>query len=133
LVGQALAARDPNIAIITWGSGSSAQRNIREEEQRLETAVSRYICEMPFLWLAVEDPASPQSRRAYIERNAIALLSNVLTIPVESPDPPSTDWLGLACPHPDVTRSGLWNSNHVAEQYELQFLGELKRLVANND
>ena len=83
-----------------------------------------------FCGLAVEDPASPQSRRAYIERNAIALLSNALTLPGESPDPPSTEWLGLACPHPDVTRSGLWNSDHVAEQYEPQFLDELERLVA---
>jgi len=130
LVGQALAARDPNIAVSTWGKGSSAQRNIREEEQSLETAVSRYIGEMPLLWLALEDPASPQSRRAYIERNTIALLSNALTVPGESPDPPSTEWLGLGCPHPDVTRSSLWNSDHVAEQYEPQFLDELEQLVA---
>jgi hypothetical protein len=46
-----------------WGKGLSAHRNIREQEHRLETAVSRYIGEMPILWLAVEDPASRQSRR----------------------------------------------------------------------
>jgi hypothetical protein len=130
LVGQAFAARDPNIAVSSWGKGSSAKRNIREEERSLEIAVSRYIGEMPLLWLTVEDPASTQSRRSYIERNAIALLSDALTAPGESPDPPSTEWLGLDCPHLDVARSGLWNSNHIAEQYEPQFLDELERLVA---
>jgi hypothetical protein len=30
---------------------------------------------MPFLWLAADDDPGPSSQRAYIERNAIALLS----------------------------------------------------------
>ena len=38
--------------------------------------MSRYIGVMPFLHLAVNDEPSPESMRAYLERNSIALLSN---------------------------------------------------------
>jgi hypothetical protein len=31
---------------------------------------------MPFVWLSLGDEASSESRRGYIERNSIALLSN---------------------------------------------------------
>ena len=65
-----------------------------------------------------------------MERNAIAFLSHALAETDESQDALSTKWLGLSCPHPDVTRSGLWNSDHVAEQYDPQFLNELEQLVA---
>ena len=49
---------------------------------------------MPFLWLAIEDTAGPDSLRCYIERNSIALLSNYEKPPL---DPPSRHWLGHYC------------------------------------
>lgn len=66
---------------------------------------------MPFLWLAIEDEASPDSLRGYIERNAIALLSNFGKEP--RLDPPSAKWLGNFCKNERVRRSGLWNDRHV--------------------
>ena len=126
LVGAALAARDPSLTCPTWGSGSSAARSIREDERHLEGAVSEYIGSMAVLWLPVEDEPGPNSSRGYLERNTIALLSNFERSPV---DPPSANWLGGYCPRAKVQRSGLWNSNHVDEDYDPVFLNELERMV----
>ena len=82
---------------------------------------------MPFLWLAVEDEPGRGSLRGYIERNAIALLSNYGRHPI---DQPSSSWLGHHCNREKVRASGLWNSNHVNEDYDPAFLGVLTRLVA---
>jgi hypothetical protein len=129
LVGQALAHREPKLAVATWGKEQSAPRAIRDAELALEQEVSRYIGEMPFLCLAVGDSASTASRRAYIERNSISLLSNASSPHGACADAPSASWLGLWCPHFDVPRSGLWNSRGVNDPYEPLFLDELERLV----
>jgi len=60
--------------------------------------------------------------RAFIERNAIALLS---TIP-GCPDIPSPTWLGLYCPHRDISESGLWNSHYVRDMYSPDFLARMR-------
>jgi hypothetical protein len=88
--------------------------------------VSAVIGQMSFVWLAIDDEPVAQSLRGYIERNSIALLSNFDKEPL---DPPSTDWLGGNCSRERVRRSGLWNSNHVDEQYEPGFLEVLHRLI----
>jgi len=41
---------------------------------------------MPFLWLEIDDAPSAGSMRGFVERNAIALLSNLAKPPL---DPPS--------------------------------------------
>ena len=127
LVGQALIAHHPECTIGTWGKGSSAPSNVCATEFELEQTVSRIIGEMPFLWLEVDDPPGPRSRRGYIERNAIAMLSGYNGLCV---DPPSDDWLGLHCPREKVRRSGLWNQKHVKDDYDPGFLPELEDLVA---
>ena len=81
---------------------------------------------MPFMWLAVMDEPGPDSLRAYIERNAIALLSNYGKAQL---DPPSCQWLGLWRDQKRVEKSGLWNSNHVNEQYQPGFLEKLESAV----
>lgn len=112
----------------TWGHGSSAGAAVRQAEQPLEQAVSQYICQMPFLWLAVDDEPGPASLRGMIERNAIALLSNFKS--QESLlDPPSPTWLGRQADRESIHRSGLWNVNHVAETYDPVFLELFNRLV----
>ncbi len=126
LVGAALTAQSPALACPTWGSGSSAERSIRENERHLEAAVSEYIGRMKVLWLPVEDKPGPDSARGYIEKNTIALLSNFGRSPI---DPPSANWLGHYCPREKIRRSGLWNSNHVDEDYDRPFLRELERMV----
>lgn len=91
--------------------------------------MSRYIGVMPFLHLAVNDEPSPESMRAYLERNSIALLSNSASVAREVSDPPSDFWLGRFCPNPKVRQSGLWNRRHVDERYDPEFLNRLQELV----
>jgi hypothetical protein len=126
LVGTALIARD-GLEFTTWGTGAAATQQIRQSEIALEQKVSAILCAMPFLWLAIDDEPGPASLRGYIERNAIALLSNYNKSPI---DPPSTGWLGRCCNRERVRASGLWNSNHVDERYDPGFLDRLESLVA---
>src|SRR5262249_31922343 len=105
-----------------------APRAVRINEQEAERAVSRIIRAMPFLWLDVDDPPGPDSLRDFIERNSIALLSNLGKPPI---DPASRRWRGLACDRGKawVRDSRLWNQNHVDETYDPAFLDTLVRLV----
>ena len=117
-----------------WSIGSSAPKEVRDTEVWIEKAVSEHIRSMPFLWLEIDDSPGPESMRGYIEKNAIALLSNHPHVgtSMESSlciDPPSEEWLGRWAKSERVARSGLWNSNHVDEQYDPAFLDVLERLV----
>ena len=126
IVGAALVERH-SLACETWDEhGGAAPREIREAEQPVEHHVSTKIGTMPFLWVRVDDCPGPESQRGFIERNAIALLSNHGT---DSIDAPSPRWLGCHCNREKVRSSGLWNSNHVGEPYEPGFLDVLDELV----
>jgi hypothetical protein len=127
LVGSTLVATG-GTTCPTWGVKNNAPRDVRKSEEATEEAVSRVIGAMPFLWLAVDDPPGSNSLRGVIERNSIALLSNLGKPPL---DPPSPDWRGRACDRgrARVRDSGLWNQNHVDEEYDPAFLGELEDLV----
>ena len=115
----------------TWGVGSSAKKRIRDLEYPVEKKVSNHIGFMPFLWLEVDDAPGSQSKRAYVERNSIALLSNYNNPRTESAvDPSSDSWLGLCCRNAMVRESGLWNVDHVTETYvDPSFLERLGNLV----
>ncbi len=108
-----------------WGRGTSAPADVRHDERPLERTVSAYLSRTSLLWLRVPDEPGPQSERAFIERNAIALLSNYL----DPPDPPSRGWLGLHCGNEHVQRSGLWNDRHTLDHWEPGFLDVLARYV----
>lgn len=129
-VGAALLARD-RVSLPTWGVGSSVPPAVRESptaraaEDACERKVSEYIGAMTVLWIDVPDEPSTNSKRALIERNAIALLSNQLA-PTE---PASKGWLGSYSPRDDVRRSSLWNLNHVDETYDPRFLDDLEIAV----
>jgi hypothetical protein len=83
-----------------------------KREHPLERDVSEHIGRMPFLWVPIPDLPGPGSLRAFVERNAVALLSN-LRKPVI--DPPSSGWLGRMAQRDQIKASGLWNVNHVTE------------------
>jgi hypothetical protein len=125
IVGAALMKRE-NLDFPTWGKGNTADRVVRSAELTLEHQVSELIGRMPFLWLAIEDEAGPESLRGYIERNAIALLSNYNRHPL---DTPTDDWLGHHSDRERVRKSGLWNQNHVEASYHPGFLDSLDKLV----
>ncbi len=122
-IGAALMARDGKPLLPSWGKGSSAPKGIRIAEEPLERQVSAYIGGMRILWLAVSDEPGPNSDRAYIERNAIGLLSNSGSFP----DPPSQEWLGRNSQKPAIRSSGLWNVDYTDYEYDPSFLDVLER------
>jgi hypothetical protein len=110
----------------SWGIGNSASRSTRIAELALERDVSAVIGTMPFLWLEVSDSPGAASYRAYLERNCIAILSNLGKEPI---DKPSERWLGLHSSQATIRKSGLWNTNHVDDGYTPTFLDVLERFV----
>jgi hypothetical protein len=125
IVGTAIMARSGR-DLPSWGRGANAPAEVRAAENALECEVSTVICAMPFLWLAIDDEPGAESLRGYIERNAIALLSNFEKKPL---DPPGAGWLGHYCNRELVRKSGLWNQNHVDEAYDRAFLDRFEKLV----
>lgn len=126
-VGEAMIERhDLHDEYPHWGEGSSADRDRRLAELELERQVSDYIRNLPFLWIRVEDEPGPKSDRAYIERNAIALVSNYQKEPLDSR---MSDWLGNSSPSEKIRQSGLWNVNHVEEEYDPEFLDWLASAI----
>jgi hypothetical protein len=126
-IGEALIGRDSlEEQYPEWGVGSSAGRELRLDELEMERRVSEHIRELPFLWVDVADEPGPESDRAYIERNAIALVSN---FGKESIDPRDEGWLGHYSPVTDIKRSGQWNINHIEEEYDPEFLQTLEQYI----
>jgi len=136
LVGTALMRRGGEDEPRSWGvkgdpSKAAAQLEISraaliEAEAPLEARVSQYVGQMPFLFVAVDDAASPTSVRGLIERNAIGLLSNFGRAPIDSL---SANWLGRHSDRARVRESGLWNNNHVDEDYDPSFLPQMADCV----
>ena len=128
LVGAALSQRESDLAIGSWGQGKTAPRAVLDGEHLLECRVSDLIRQMPLLWVEVPDDPGRKSIRGLIERNAVALLSNLGR--QAAIDPASTGWLGHHCSGEPVRRSGLWNNHHVIQDYDPQFLDVLAHFVA---
>ena len=127
LIGSALINREnyPSSATSNWGKGNSAPKEVRQNETGIEIEVSRHIGSMPLLWVEIDDESGPDSLRKYIERNSIGLLSNINGCP----DLPSPSWLGKFSHKENVQLSGLWNSDHVHEKYNPDFLDVFEELV----
>lgn len=127
LVGSALIEAG-RVQCPTWGVGANAPREIREAEAPVEAMVTTIIGAMPLVWLAIDDSPGPTSLRAYVERNSIALLSNMQ---LPTLDDASAGWLGRSCRRGKgrVCQSGLWNQNHVEETYDPAFLQTFAKLI----
>jgi hypothetical protein len=125
-VGAALIQRDrPPAGLLTSWTSNHPDPEWAAAEDQLERRVSLHIGSMPFLWLAIPTRPDGNSDRAFVERNSIALLSCA----TGSPDKPAPGWLGHHAPNQNICRSGLWNSNHVDEPYQPQFLNILASLT----
>jgi hypothetical protein len=98
---------------------------LRPAEAAWERKVSEYIGAMTVLWVDVPDEPGANSERAFIERNAIALLSNQLA-PMK---PASAGWLGHYSPRNEIRQSHLWNLKHVDQTYDPRFLDDLEVAV----
>jgi hypothetical protein len=129
LLGLAIQARNPSLAIETWAKGSSAPADAVEAERPLEAMVSATIARMRVQCLPINDEPGPNSLRGYIERNAIALVSAYRAPAI---DPSSAQWLGRNCPNERIRRSGLWNSNHVDDDVDANFLDVFARATERN-
>jgi hypothetical protein len=136
LVGAAIKAQDNTTEPVTWGvasdPGAAAKKlgtdrqAVKAGEVDLERRVSIHIGAMPFLWVAAEDVPGRDSARGFIERNAIALLSDLGKTPLDESSP---GWLGRYSDRLRVRESGLWNNNHVEEDYDASFLDVLEGCV----
>ncbi len=124
-VGRALLARD-GVSHPTWGIRQTASRDVRLGEAELEMRVSDYLRDLLVVYVPVPDPAGPESLRAFVERNAIALLASE----GRRFDPPTAEWLGLDSPSTAISSSGLWNVAHVGEKVDADFPDVLDRLVS---
>ncbi len=96
-----------------------------QNEHNHTRCVSSHIGRMPFLWLNVDGKGSHQ-RRTWLERNAIALLSNWRS---SDGDQPSEDWLGKHSAKTEVKKSGLWNVQHVKSGYKSLLLDDLAEYI----
>lgn len=125
-VGESLIRRSELEPIFsTWGKGQSAPAEVRSAEEEIELAVSEHIGEMPVVWLEVADESSADSDRAYIERNFISLLAG----PTGPLDLPSGNWLGRWSSREAITYSGLWNVNHVYEEFDARSLDVFEQYI----
>lgn len=124
-VGAALAARDPSLAVPTWGVDQSTDAEVRKREEHLERAVSQYIGAMSVLWLAIEGEAGPASDRAYLERNLIGLIVGRFG-PIDAASP---GWLGQFSPDERIRKSGLWNLDFLDYTYAREALDVLEAYV----
>lgn len=110
---------------VTWAQGQTASRGVRDAEQELEREVSKIIGAMRVIWLDIADDAGPTSERAYLERNAIGVLSRIgLLDAVGSPA-----WLGRRSADWRIATSGLWNLNHVFVKPDAMFIARLMDAV----
>ena len=133
LVGEAMMRRGKMEEPRSWGIGGDPgaaalrlgyqREQVKAAELQLEQSVSRYICAMPFLFVAVDDEPGSDSQRGVIERGAIALLSNYQRSIL---DAPSASWLGTWSGRDRVRESSLWNNNHVEEEWDADFLDQLE-------
>ncbi len=126
LVGEAIIERDGlEERYPDWNS--SAETGTRDEEHELEEKVSEFLGELQVLWMEVDDRPSSKSERGVIQRNAVALLSNLGT--EYNIDERPGEWLGNYSPGEKVRDSGLWNVKHVDEEYDPEFLDIMENRV----
>ncbi|MBP1096321.1 hypothetical protein JOE50_006851 [Bradyrhizobium japonicum] len=109
----------------TWAVGQTAPIEIRANEKALERKVSSVIGAMRLAWLHVPDLPGPASDRAYIERNAIGLLSRAGLLSPTTVGP----WLGKFSDDWRIATSGLWNLNHLFLNPDSSFLDVLNQYV----
>ncbi len=124
-VGDAVMAKsNGKITCPTWGS-AQCPSSLPDSEMDLERLVSDYVGEMDVLWLSVLDAPSSCSDRAFIERNAISLLTERM-YPL---DTASKDWLGNWSPNQKIVESCMWNVDHVGCAYDARFLDVFEEYV----
>lgn len=123
-VGAALMRQNPTaFSVKTWNMNVKSPPKSGTIERDAELAVSEFLGRMTVLWLAVPGPASTDCDRAYIERNAIALLTR------NGGAQSGPTWLGRHSSSSTIRESGLWNVNHVGGPIDSDFPSRFERYV----
>ena len=122
-VGAALIRREnlPAELLGSWLDRHGPRPGWADQEDMVERLVSHHIGGMPFLWLSVPD----RDDRGFIERNSIALTSALAA----GHDQPGPAWLGHHADRPEISRSGLWNIEHIRHHPEPGFPDRLSHLI----
>jgi len=105
-----------------WGVKRNAPKSVRKTELPLEQRVSKYIRQLPCLVIKVDPETNGPRHRGYLERNMIALLSQIQRNDTQT-------WLGEYSSRAAVRDSKLWNNNHTDEQYDPEFLNLLEYYI----
>lgn len=126
LIGEALMAQNPALEVRTWGQGRLLPPHLRGAEHELERMVSQRILQMRTVCLPINDAPAPDSLRAYVQCNAVALLSGR---DGGGRNSPSTHWLGRHSPRESVRRSGLWADRLPDRPVDSGFFKVLRELV----
>mgnify|MGYP004512993149 CR=1 FL=1 len=124
-VGNAIINRD-RLLCDTWGIGQNAKKDIREKEKYIEQLVSDYIGQLGVVVLDIDDMPCATSDRAYVEKNAIALLSSINS----SFNFSTLNWLGNWNPRDEIKDSCLWNINYINSDYDSNFLDILEQYAS---
>ena len=117
-VGNAICHRNRRLGPRHWPTDRH-----RGDAVRIEGLMNEHMWPMTMLLL----PVGPRSDRNCIEQNAIALLSEYAR--KDPIDLASDTWLGRHCDREEVRESGLWQSRHVAHNYNPKFLDFLEDYV----
>jgi len=125
-LGFALIASGKHEKVESWGVGQSAEANLRKLEAPLEEKVSKELGEMRVLWIAINDESRASSDRSYIERNVIGLLSRSAILWPNKTEP----WLGSLSKNWQISLSGLWNLNHLFDDYNRDTLHTLQKYIS---
>jgi len=104
--------------------------DIRTQEHELEQRVSEYIRILPFLVIDIPGQPGPDSKRAMIEKNLIALVSHARRT---SPDLKKDDWLGHHSPRAEIAKTGLWNIQHVSSFYSDDIIQQVEAHIEKTD
>lgn len=136
LVGQALLSNSLGLTCQSWGLKGQIKHaaeilnqdraDLRSAERPIEMNVSEILGRMYVTILGCTDDPGPHSKRGYIERNAIALLSAAQR---KGFDQASSGWLGLNSNRELVVNSGLWNQRHTTDEIDSAFLDRLEAMV----
>ena len=127
LMGLALRNRD-QLNYPNWADRKyKNDKLVLKKEQELELIVSEYIRRYEFTVLEVPGESSKNNDRAFIEANAIALLSNYCRD--QGGVFISPNWLGRQSGDDRLVQSGLWNRDKVFGQVDPDFLDRFETFV----
>lgn len=99
---------------------------LRAQEHPLEQRVSEYIASLPFLVVDIPGEPGPDSERAQLERNLIALVAHARRT---NPSLKRDDWLGTHSPRAEIAKTGLWNIQHVNGLYSNSVVDDLEPYI----